>query len=85
MSTTFTKRLFITWDKPLTWNQERTNARDAYLTTVISEGKTDENVEVTLTTIQRDFVDQTSAEEFLSACVAWNIGRTIVSSTITDI
>jgi hypothetical protein len=83
-----TKRLTITWDQPAGWSIARRDAavqRDAYIKNMVAEGKTDGKVVATPTVFQRDFVSQEAAEELLAVCTNWNPGRTIVSSSITDI
>lgn len=81
----FTKRLTNTFDVPLTWAQDLEDKRMVFLNQQIAEGKTDGKITVTDLTLSMDFVDQESAEAYTQASLAWNVGRNLVSSVITDI
>lgn len=81
----FTKRLNITWNQPLELTAEQISTRNTFLESMIAAGKTDSTWIGDSVSTQRDFLDQSAVDEYLTALPTWNPGRTLVSNTVTDI
>lgn len=81
----FTKRLNITWDQALELTEEQITTRNTFLEAMVTAGKTDSTWVGDSVHTQRDFLDQAAVDEYLAALPTWNPGRTLVSSTVTDI
>lgn len=87
MALILTKQLTYTFDIETTPQMLEANAteRDAFIAQMVADGKTNGIWAGDAFSTRRLFVDQAAAEEFLAAVPGWNPGRTIVSSSITDI
>ena len=85
MELTLTKRVFVVWDGPAATDLEFLANRDAFIDKLVVEGKTNGQWIGTARTTIREFTDQAAAEEWLAWVVANNVGRTLISQSITDI
>lgn len=87
MALILTKQLIYTFDTETTPQMLELSgaARDAFISQMVVDEKTNGIWSGDSVSNRRDFVDQAAAEEFLAATISWNPGRTIVSSSITDI